>query len=116
MIIVMSLKLEEFQLLQRIAENTNPLKTSMISITSTNPQFSVNFPCPIPVKEIALAKLRIYHSWPNNRSVAFGGRHPIIPWCSRIRIDPMALQTGTLFPYQLDHTKLNKSIVNCNVE
>jgi len=49
------------------------VKTCMISITSTNPEFSVNFPSPIPVKEIALAKLRAYHSWPNIRSVAFGG-------------------------------------------
>ena len=71
MIIIMSLKLEEFQLLQRIAENTTPLKTSMISITSTNPEFSVNFPSQIQVKEIALAKLRVYHSWPNIRLVAF---------------------------------------------
>ena len=72
----MSLKLEELQLLQRIAENTTPIQTSMISITSTSPQFSVNFPSPIPVKEIALAKLRVYHSWPNIRSVAFGGQQP----------------------------------------
>ena len=64
------------ELLQRIAENTNPIRTSMISITSTNPEFSVNFPSPIPVREIALAKLRVYHSWPNIRSVAFGGQQP----------------------------------------
>ncbi|KAL3856611.1 hypothetical protein ACJMK2_011346 [Sinanodonta woodiana] len=43
----------------------------MISITSTNPEFSVNFPSPVSVSEIALAKLRIYHSWPNIRSSAF---------------------------------------------
>ena len=64
------------ELLQRIAENTTPVKTSMISITSTNPEFNVNFSSPIPVSEIALAKLRVYHSWPNIRSVAFGGQHP----------------------------------------
>ena len=64
------------KLLQRIAENTTPAKTSMISITSTNPEFSVSFPSPIPVKEIALAKLRVYHSWPIIRSVAFGGQQP----------------------------------------
>ncbi len=48
----------------------------MISISSTNPKFSVNFPSPVSVKEIALAKLRVYHSWPNIRSVAFGGKKP----------------------------------------
>ena len=64
------------ELLQQIAENTTPVKTSMISISSTNPEFSVNFPSPVPVKEIALAKLRVYHSWPNIRSVAFGGQQP----------------------------------------
>jgi hypothetical protein len=67
---------QEFQLLQRIAENTTPRKTSMISITSTNPEFNVNFPSPVSVKEIALAKLRVYHSWPNIRSVEFGGKRP----------------------------------------
>jgi hypothetical protein len=47
----------------------------MISISSRNPEFSVNFPSPIQVSEIALSKLRVYHSWPNIRSVAFGGQH-----------------------------------------
>jgi hypothetical protein len=64
------------ELLQRIAENTTPVQTSMISIASRNPEFSVNFPSPIPVKEIALAKLRVYHSWPNIRSDTFGGQRP----------------------------------------
>ena len=63
------------ELLQRIAENTTPIQTSMISVTSTNPEFSVDFPFRIPVMKVALAKLRVYHSWPNNRSVAFGGQH-----------------------------------------
>jgi hypothetical protein len=48
----------------------------MISISSTNPEFSVNFPSPVPVKEIALAKLRVYHSWPNIRSKTFGDQQP----------------------------------------
>ncbi|KAL3864998.1 hypothetical protein ACJMK2_006635 [Sinanodonta woodiana] len=39
----------------------------MISITSTNPEFNVNFPSPVSVSEIALAKLRVYHN--------SGGRH-----------------------------------------
>ncbi|KAL3892084.1 hypothetical protein ACJMK2_004321 [Sinanodonta woodiana] len=34
----------------------------MISITSTNPEFSMNFPSPVSVSEIALAKLRVYHN------------------------------------------------------
>ena len=72
----MSLKLEENQLLQRIDVNTTPVQTSMISITSTKPEFSVNFPSSIPVREIALAKLRVYHRWPNIRSVAFNGQQP----------------------------------------
>jgi hypothetical protein len=72
----MTASLPPQELLQRIAENTTPMKTSMISITSTNPEFNVNFPSSIPVKEIALAKLRVYHSWPNIRSVAFGGQQP----------------------------------------
>ncbi|KAL3856074.1 hypothetical protein ACJMK2_015270 [Sinanodonta woodiana] len=48
----------------------------MISIASTKPEFSVNFPSPVPVSELALAKLRVYHSWPNIRSEAFGGQQP----------------------------------------
>ena len=64
------------ELLQRLATNTTPVQTRMISITSTNPEFNVNFPSPVPVNEIALAKLLIYHSWPNIRSVAFGGQQP----------------------------------------
>lgn len=48
----------------------------MISIESINPEFSVNFPSPVPVKEIALAKLRVYNSWPNIRSKIFGGQQP----------------------------------------
>ena len=28
------------------------------------------------MKEIALAKLRVYHSWSNTRSVAVGGQEP----------------------------------------
>jgi hypothetical protein len=48
----------------------------MISLSSTNPEFSVNFPTAIPAKEIALAQLWVYHSWPNIRSKPFGGLQP----------------------------------------
>ena len=64
------------ELLQQIVENTTPIKTSMISISTTNPEFSVNFPTPVPVKEIALAKLRVYNTWPNIRSKPFGVQQP----------------------------------------
>ncbi len=45
----------------------------MISVSSTNPEFSVNFPTAIPASEIALAQLRVYNIWPNIRSKRFGG-------------------------------------------
>ncbi len=64
---------ESRELLQQIVTNTTPSKTTMISISTTNPEFSVNFPTAIPVKEIALAQLRVYYSWPNIRSKPFGG-------------------------------------------
>ena len=72
------------ELLQQIASNTKPAQTSMISITSTKPEFSVNFPSPVSVSELALAKLRVYHSWPNIRSETFGGQQPnnslVVAW------------------------------------
>ncbi|KAK3593147.1 hypothetical protein CHS0354_039630 [Potamilus streckersoni] len=61
------------ELLQQIVTNTTTSKTNMISISSANPEFSVNFPTAIPVKEIALAQLRVYYSWPNIRSKPFVG-------------------------------------------
>ena len=88
----------------------------MISITSMNPEFSVNFPSPVPEKEIELAKLRVYHSSPNIRSVAFGGQQPKNHSGVPVRIKPMVPQTGILFRYQLDPTKSNKSIMNFNAE
>ena len=68
--------MSSIELLQQIAENTKPTQTSLISITSTKPEFSVNFPSPVSVSELALAKLRIYYSWPNIRSEVFGGQQP----------------------------------------
>ena len=100
------------ELLQQIVTNKTPVQKSMISITSTKPDFSVNFPSLVPVSEIALAKLRIYHSWPNIRSEVFGGQQPIIHWYLRGKIKMTAPQTGKLFIYQRGHTKLNKSIKN----
>ncbi len=70
------LDIESRELLQQIVINTTPLKTTMISISPTNPEFSANFPTAIPVKEIALAQLRVYYSWPNIRSKPFGGLQP----------------------------------------
>ena len=102
--------ISQTSLLQRIAENTIPMKTSMISITSTNPEFSVNFPSPVPVSEIALAKLRVYHSWPNIRSVAFGGQQPnnslIFSWTNKEDGTPdwnvVSIPTGSYQIEQID--------------
>ena len=96
------------ELLQRITENTTPTKTSMISITSTNPEFSVNFPTPVPVNEIALAKLRMYNSWPNIRSKPFGVQQPNNSLVASCRKRPdgspdwtvVSIPTGS---YQIEH-------------
>ena len=64
------------ELLQQIVTNTTPVKTTMISVSTTNLEFSINFPTAISANEIALAQLRVYHSWPNIRSEPFGGLPP----------------------------------------
>ncbi|KAK3589769.1 hypothetical protein CHS0354_021099, partial [Potamilus streckersoni] len=61
------------ELLQQIVTNTTPSKITMISVSSTNPEFSVNFQTAISASEIALAQLRVYNSWPDIRSKPFGG-------------------------------------------
>ena len=54
------------ELLKQIAIAS--LKTTMITITSNNPEFNINFPCVIPLRQIKLAKLGEYYNWPNTRS------------------------------------------------
>ncbi len=68
--------MSEIQILQKISDNTSPRQTSMISISSKNPEFSIRFPSPISVYKIALAKLRLYNSWPNIRNKRFGNQQP----------------------------------------
>ena len=104
---------KQVQLLQRIAENTSPVQTNMISITSTKPEFSVNFPSSVPVKEISLAKLRVYHSWPNIRAEPFGTQQPnnslTFAWKNKPDGTPdwktVSLPTGS---YQIE--QINKEI------
>ena len=62
--------------LQRIATNTTPIKTTLISTTTRSPEFTVEFPTPIPANTIALTQLRVYYSSPNVRAESFRGKPP----------------------------------------
>ncbi|KAL3865632.1 hypothetical protein ACJMK2_043003 [Sinanodonta woodiana] len=50
--------------------------TSTITLTSKDPEFTVEFPTPIPSNKIALTQLRVYYSWPNVRSEPYHGKLP----------------------------------------
>ena len=80
MIIIMSSQ----ELLQQIAENTKHSQQQLLSITSRNSEFKVEFPSPIRVSEIALTNLSVYHSWPNITSEPFSGKRPnntfVVSW------------------------------------
>ncbi|KAL3858570.1 hypothetical protein ACJMK2_008846 [Sinanodonta woodiana] len=64
------------EILQQKASNTNPTRTTLISVTTKTPKFTVEFPTPIPSSRIALTQLRVYYSWPNIRSEPYQGKPP----------------------------------------
>ena len=72
----MSTEISAIPMLQQIATNTTPIKTTLISTTTRSPQFSVEFPTPIPANAITLTQLRDCYSWPNVRAEPFNGKPP----------------------------------------
>ena len=64
------------ELLQQIVKNRTSEKTNLVSIVTKNPEFSIEYPSPLPANEIALTQLRCYYSWPNVRAEPFNNKLP----------------------------------------